>query len=126
MQICLLTYDTPPKEDKGHKACELHLEGLDCDFGGLCIIQMLSHICGQFVLWELWTFCCTKTFKKVVKLRWLNIGSKVCQVVFVEKIVESIWHKNTFLNKDSYSCKNISIVLVLKTKWFFCCCYCWF
>lgn len=50
MQICLLTYDTPPKEDKGHKACELHLEGLDCDFGGLCIIQMLSHICGQFVL----------------------------------------------------------------------------
>jgi len=48
----ILSYDTPPKEDKDYKACELHLEGLDCDFGGLCIIiQMLSHICGgQFVL----------------------------------------------------------------------------
>ena len=51
MQNYLLTYDTPPKKDKGYKGCELHLEGLNCDFVGLYIIQMLSHICGgQFVL----------------------------------------------------------------------------
>ena len=95
MQNYLLTYDTPPKKDKGYKGNELHLEGLNCDFVGLCIIQMLSHICGgQFVLWELWTFCCTKTFKKVVKLRFRYIGSKVCQVSFcAQKIVASIWRK---------------------------------
>ena len=81
MQICLLTYDTPPKEDKGHKACELHLEGLDCDFGGLCIIQMLSHICGQFR-----QFCALRTLNFLLHKNF----QKSCQIALTEYRIKSM------------------------------------
>ena len=92
MQICLLTYDTPPKEDKCYKACELHLESLDCDFGGLCIIQMLSHICGQFR-----QFCALRTLNFLLHKNF----QKSCQIALTKYRIKSM--SSCFRGKKSWS-----------------------